>query len=119
MALAVAAITEATTVTISLKVLVTMLGLASSLIGVYVASLRRDDRLASRIEDLERWEREAWGGVGGFKHQLNSLRKWQSESRGAARARKESSSQAYRDDPYRDHEPKRHHTLGPGNDTLT
>jgi len=105
MVLAQAAITEATTVTISLKVLGTMLGLASSVIGVYVASLRRDDRLASRIDDLEQWHKETWRGPGGHKQTLDSLRRWQLESRGERRARRDSSNHKV--------------TRGPGESTIT
>lgn len=100
------AITEATTVTISLKVLFTMLGLASSVVGVYLASVRRDDGLSGRIDDLEQWKNETWRGQGGYKQQVDSLRRWQLETRGERRARRDSG---------------RHHkaTLGPGNDTIS
>ena len=100
------AITESTTVTISLKVLFSMVGLAGSLIGVYVASLRRDDRLEGRIEDLERWQTDSWGGPGGHKQILDSLRRWQLEQRGADRAR----GRTHYDSKT---------TLGPGADTIT
>lgn len=100
------AITEATTVTISLKVLATMFGFAGSLVGVYVASLRRDDRMEGRIVDLERWQNETWGGPGGHKQELASLRRWQLESRGAERVRGRTHDYAKT-------------TLGPGNDTIT
>ena len=46
---------ESTTVTISVKVLLVTLSLAGSLVGVYVASMRRDDRIEARMRKQEDW----------------------------------------------------------------
>lgn len=104
------AITEATTVTISLKVLGTMVGFALSLVGVYVSAMRRSDRLDSRIEDLESWlEEEFKGGPtrrGGHQQFLEKMRSWYQRERGRREAHQESKS-------------NKHKTLGPGHDTIT
>ena len=78
-------ITEATTITISLRVVFTMISLAGAVVGVYVAGLLRDERLATRISEIERCQSES-------KDTLASLRDWQIESRGREKARNERKS---------------------------
>lgn len=109
MALLAEAITESMTVTVSLKVLATMISFAFTVAGIYWTSKGRDEALEARIEDLETWlEIDFKGGPskrGGHLQLLEKMRSWYQREQGRREGRSEAHS-------------KKHDTLGPGHDTI-
>jgi hypothetical protein len=108
------ALTNDSTLTISVEVLVTIVGAVGSLGGVYIALQRRIDRLTAEVDDLKNWLAEDWGGGvakrAGHKQTLESLRRDQERSRGAADEKRRRTGE---------HAPHKHPTMGPGHDTVT
>lgn len=104
------AITEGTTVTISLKVLATMISFAFSVAGIYWAGKGRDDRLEARIKDLEDWLDQGFNGgpnkTGGHLQTLEKMKVWYEREKGRAQGRRES----------RDSHSGKHPPISPGPD---
>ena len=95
-------------------------GIASIIVSVatvYLAGVRRAERMETRLVDLEDWLAEEWKGgerrKGGYKQIVESLRYEQIEGRGARRQRTGEHPRS------RSHEDTRRQTLGPGHDTQT